>query len=164
MDNFQISDKPSGPWLQLSDYKSAQQALDSARGNFDWPVVWVAQMRRIDAGDLLPPAEQFIGEVMERVATVHGGTVADLVAQRLQESEHVFSAAVWNAVDGCMLGSPTDPIIWVPDTKRMYSRDRNVRPADFIMPSDEAQLVLPTLEEANADLDSRKVPLKDLLS
>jgi len=171
MDNFQISDKPAGPWLQLADYKSAQQALDSARGNFQWPMVWVAKMRRLKAQDLLPPPEHMVGEMLERVSTLHGSNTADIL------SEHI-DGIVSETYNGCQLRMDGLHIgVLVPDIKRAYGRDKNVRPADFAEITTESgtaadaakylvenQLELPTLEEANADLESRKLPLKDLLS
>jgi len=154
MDKFQIADKPSGPWLELDEYKTPQQALDSGRASFQWPVVWVAKMRHVDASDVMPPIEQFMGEVSERLATLHGGTVAEQVTEHLNKNSTVLVDLVWEAVD--MILGLDDSRVFVPAKKKSYSRDMQVRPMDFGL------MVHYDLAD-DSDLQGSKPSLKDLI-
>ena len=130
MDRYMVSDSPNGPWLEFAVTNMPHHALQTARGKMDWPVVWVAKMRPITGSDLLPPAEVIQGDIMEKLATTQGTQVVTQLEDEINLSQ--LYDDLCNAATGHLLDIETD--IMVPDIKKPYGSDQNVRHADFLPP------------------------------
>jgi hypothetical protein len=125
MDRFEISDKPNGPWLALYEYQTPQQALEAGKASFQWPVVYVAKMRKIDPSDVM--RRSFIMDMTEDLTLRHGNALAEDIMNRLLSSTDQIINSVWDAIEKALEGDP----IWVADMIHKYDKDQNVRPADF---------------------------------
>jgi hypothetical protein len=126
MDRYQIAEKPEGPWLELAATSDPVRALAFARASFDWKVVWVAKMRLIEGADILPEREQFWADIKERLAILYGSVLID-------ELEVMFTTMPFEIMEVALDTSldAYDIDVLIPEIKRPYGKDQNVRPADF---------------------------------
>jgi hypothetical protein len=128
MDKFMISDKPTGPWLELREYKTPQDALEAAKAGFQWVTVFVAKMREADAADLFPPS--FVDDLTENLVLRHGNALADEIIQRIRKNQQPFMDGVWEAGTAALQSDEEGPI-WVADMVHQYGPLQNTRPSDF---------------------------------
>lgn len=130
MDRYMVSDKASGPWLEFVVTNVPQHALQVARAKMGWNVVWVAKMRPIHGMDVLGSPEVMWGDIMERLTVQHGSSLATQFAEDADMAE--LYKHVCDAVTGHLLDVESE--MMVPDIKKPYGRDQEVRMADFLKP------------------------------
>jgi len=130
MDRYMVSDSPNGPWMEFSITNMPHAALTQARAKMSWSVVWVAKMRPIMGEDLMPSAELMRGEIMERLATQHGGQVVTQLEEDIQMETLYID--ICDAATGHLLDVETE--VMVPEIKKAYGRDQSVRATDFLPP------------------------------
>jgi hypothetical protein len=143
VDRYQVATSPDGPWLELTVTDKPEQALIRAKASFDWPVVWVAKMRPVDALDVLPPQEQFFAEARERLAVLHGSAVCDQFEVLFRNNEFVPMVDAMNDAIRRL------PEVLVPEIKQPYTRDQMVRPNDFNPNPD--RVIRPSLAELSGE-------------
>lgn len=126
MDRYQVSGSENGPWFELTVTNNPVQALARGRASFEWPVVWVAKMRLIRGGDILPSKEVLFGDLEEFVSVKHGSAMADALHQSL-------NAKAYRRIEAVLTGHLVEEgvTVLVPDIKHRYGKDQAVRPHDF---------------------------------
>lgn len=85
MSLYQFSGSESGPWIAFDGYETPAAAFNVAKARFEWPVIYIAEMRSMNAADLLGQPHVFWSDVEERVAMNHGNSKVEELSNHKNE-------------------------------------------------------------------------------